>query len=314
MRAGGRRGRSGGGPAGGSPARARLPRDGRPPRIAGAARAVGLALALAVAASPHGTRVPAVPASGTGAVAPAPPSTPVPPPSPEALPYAVRASVAPQESAPYDGRFTFTRVRYGSGGVRGWGRRGGGAWAHDYPDADLNLQTILEELTAVEPSGRTNVLDLEDPGIFRHPVLYMAEPGFWQVTEEGAANLRQHLLKGGLIVFDDFEAGQWFNFEAQVRRVLPERELVEIGPDHPVFDSFFFVEDIYVPHPLVRVTPRYFGVFEDDDPSRRMMMLVNYNSDLAEYWEWSATGQFGVDPTNDAYRLGVNYVVYALTH
>lgn len=219
-----------------------------------------------------------------------------------------------EPSAAYDGRFTFTRVRYGSGGFGGFGRRGVGAWAHDYPDADLNLQTILEELTSVRPAGVTNVLELEDPQIFRHPILYMAEPGFWRVTEEGAANLRRHLLKGGLIIFDDFEDRQWLNFEEQVRRVLPGHELVEIGPEHPVFDSFFYVEDIYVPHPLARVTPRYFGVFEGNDPAGRMMMLVNYNSDLAEYWEWSATGQFGVDPTNDAYRLGVNYVVYALTH
>jgi hypothetical protein len=64
----------------------------------------------------------------------------------------------------------------------------------------------------------------------------------------------------------------------------------------------------------VRVTPRYYGMFENNDPAGRLMALVNYNSDLAEYWEWSATGFFGVDLTNEAYKLGVNYIIYALTH
>jgi hypothetical protein len=215
---------------------------------------------------------------------------------------------------PYDGDFTFTRIRYGSrgGGFRGF--RGRDSWAHDYPAADLNMGSILEDLTAVRPNtGDSNVFDLEDPAIFENPLLYMSEPGFWRITEEGATNLRAHLLKGGFIIFDDFEADQWYNFRDQLALALPDHELIEIDDTHPVFGSFFTVDDIYVPHPLVRVTPRYFGVFEDNDPGKRMMVLVNYNSDLAEYWE-SPRGRFMVDPTNDAFRLGVNYVVYALTH
>lgn len=91
---------------------------------------------------------------------------------------------------PHNGHFTFTRVRYGSGGVRGFGRgrRGwGSAWDHDYPDGDRNLQTILGGFTSVAANtGGSNVLDLENPEIFKHPILYMSEPGFWTVTEEGA--------------------------------------------------------------------------------------------------------------------------------
>jgi hypothetical protein len=62
------------------------------------------------------------------------------------------------------------------------------------------------------------------------------------------------------------------------------------------------------------VDPKYYGLFEDNDPRRRMMAIVNYNNDLAEYWEWSAQGYFPVDTSNDAYKLGVNYVIYGLTH
>jgi hypothetical protein len=157
-------------------------------------------------------------------------------------------------------------------------------------------------------------VDLEDVEIFRHPILYMSEPGFWNVTETGARNLREHLLKGGFLIFDDFDGfGHWESWEAQMERVLPGFQALELGPEHPLFDSFFYVEDIYVPHPFVSMRPQYFGIFEDNDPSRRMMALVNYNADLAEYWEYAATGYFPVDPTNDAFRLGVNYFIYGLT-
>jgi hypothetical protein len=226
---------------------------------------------------------------------------------PDPIPPAQAASM------PYDGKFTFTRVRYGSrGGRRGWGRS---AWAHDYPAADLNMQTMLNEFTAMRATtGGSNVFDLEDPSIFRYPTIYMSEPGFWSITPEGAANLREYLLKGGFLIFDDFEAGQWNNMAAQLAEVLPDGQWVEIDESHPIFGTFFAIEDIYVPHPLVPVTPAYRVIFEDNDPTGRIMVLANHNSDLAEYWEYAAQGYFPVDPTNDAFRLGINYLMYAMLH
>ena len=213
---------------------------------------------------------------------------------------------------PYNGHFTFTRIRYGGPGFRGFGRS---SWSHDYPDADRNMQTILDEFTAMSPNTNgSNVVLLEDPRMFLHPFIYISEPGYWSIPEEGALNLRNYLLKGVFLIFDDFEADQWYNMDAQLLRALPEREWVELDDTHSIFGTFFYVEDIYVPHPLVDVEPRYMAIFEDNDPRKRVMVLANHNSDLAEYWEWSASGLFAVDPTNDAYRLGVNYIIYALTH
>jgi hypothetical protein len=215
------------------------------------------------------------------------------------------------ESIPYDGKFTFTRIRYSSGFRRGFG---GAAWAHDYPMADLNMQVMLNEFTSVRANERgSNVFDLENREIFRHPILYVSEPGFWGITAEGAANLREFLLKGGFLIFDDFEEDQWYNMADQVAAALPEGQWVEIDETHPIFDTFFYVENIYVPHPLVRVIPNYRVIFEDNDPANRIMVLANHNSDLAEYWEYAAQGYFPVDPTNDAFRLGINYIVYGLT-
>jgi hypothetical protein len=213
---------------------------------------------------------------------------------------------------PYNGQFTFTRLSYGGGGFG----RGSSSWNHDYPQADMHLPMILEALTAFQPNlNVSNIFDLEDPEIYKNPVLYMWEPGFWRVTQDGARNLRNYMLKGGFVVFDDFEEEHWYNFEHQFRQALPEAVFVKLDTSHPLFHSFFDMNTIKLPHPSMGwVEPAFYGVFENNDPDGRMMALVCYNSDVAEYWEWSAEGIFPVDTTNDAYKLGINYMVYALMH
>jgi hypothetical protein len=211
----------------------------------------------------------------------------------------------------YDSHFVFTRIRYGGGGGFGFG----GSWAHDYPTADRNLGSIIDYITnmRVRMDG-TNVLDLDDPRIFENPILYVSEPGYWRIQDTEAKNLRDHLMKGGFIIFDDFEGNHWVNLEAQMRRVVPELQWVQINVEHPIFQTFFELKVLDVPHPSVGVIPRYMALFEDNDPGGRVIALANHNGDLAEYWEWSAEGLYSEDPTNNAYRLGVNYIVYGMTH
>jgi hypothetical protein len=211
----------------------------------------------------------------------------------------------------YDGAFVFTRIRYGSS----FGR-GGGSWAHDYPQADQHLPRIIAELTTMRPRlDDSRVLDLEDDALFHNPIIYVSEPGFWTITERGAEQLGSYLEKGGFVIFDDFEGdAQWDNMARQMARALPGHRWIEIDVSHPIFHSFFEMKRIDFPHPLVDVIPTYFAMFERNDPSRRIIALANYNNDLAEYWEWSATGLFPVDSTSEAYKLGVNYIIYAMTH
>jgi hypothetical protein len=100
--------------------------------------------------------------------------------------------------------------------------------------------------------------------------------------------------------------------------VLPEGQLIKLDSSHPIFDSFFRVQKIDFPHPpqhhLYGFTATYFGIFEDNDPTKRLMAIANYNTNLAEYWQWASTGFFPMDPTNEAFKLGVNYMMYGLTH
>ena len=154
----------------------------------------------------------------------------------------------------YDGRFTFVRLRWDSGFS---GRRGGGAaWNHDYPRADFNLMKILEAVTLIPVrTDVTRVLALDDPELFKYPIAYMWEPGYWVMDDSEAASFRAYLLKGGFAIFDDFEHDQWDNFEAQMRRVLPEARFVKLDVTHPIFDSFFRMTKIDFPHPMYGILP-----------------------------------------------------------
>jgi hypothetical protein len=220
-------------------------------------------------------------------------------------------------SVDYDSHFVFTRIRYNAGGsglARGF--FGGGGWEHDYPTADRNLTAIVDYITNVRVRlDGSNILDLDDPRIFDNPIIYMSEPGFWTTNEEEGKHLRSYLLKGGFIIFDDFEGdNDWGNLVAQMRQALPDHHFIRLDVDAPVFQSFFGIRHLDVPHPNYNGSPQFFGMFENNDPAGRLLAIANFNNDLGDYWEWSAEGLYGSDPTNDAYRLGVNYIVYAMTH
>ena len=220
----------------------------------------------------------------------------------------------------YDGRVTFVRLRWfdegGGGGRRGFGGFRS-AWNHDYPRAEQHLSQIIRELTLVDfRTDGSRILTLDDPELFRYPIAYMWEPGFWVLTDREAGHFRDYLRKGGFAVFEDFDgAAQWANFEAQMRRVLPDGRWVKLDQTHRVFDSFFKINDIdAIVHPMSHIRPNYYGLFEDNDPSRRLMVVANFDNDVPEYWEWSGEGLFPFDASNDAYKLGVNDIVYGLTH
>lgn len=224
-----------------------------------------------------------------------------------------------QFNVPYDGRFTFVRLRFaplaGPSGGGGFWRERDLKWDHDYPRAERNLMKIVSELTdltAYLDGG--NILAADDPELFKYPFAYLSEPGFWTVTKAEADGLRNYLLKGGFLIFDDFAGAQWFNFAEKIREVLPEGRLVQLDASHPIFHSFFDIEALPATHPYWGMPSVYYGIFEDNDPSKRLMVIVNYNNDIGEYWEWSDAGFVPIELSNEAYKLGVNYIVYAMLH
>ena len=157
------------------------------------------------------------------------------------------------------------------------------------------------------------MLPLDDPELTRFPVAYMAEPGFWQPTDEEIEGLRNYLLKGGFVIFDDFTGWHFENLTAQMARALPGIRPIELDISHPIFHSFFEIETLEMA-PMYGPPPTFWGFFEDNDPNGRMYGIANYENDIGEYWEFSDTGWYAVDVTNEAYKFGVNYVIHALTH
>jgi hypothetical protein len=228
---------------------------------------------------------------------------------------------------PYDGRFTFVRLKYNTA-PGGYWYGGWPAWGHGYPLAEQNLMKIMGEVSFLAPHTDTiNALTLDDPELFRYPVAYIIEVDWWAMTDAEAKALRTYMDKGGFVIVDDFkprrfrgigEGGYgsgWEAFAAAMQRVVPEGRFVDLTPSHPIFHSFFEVDSFdVIPQAYIGGRPVFRGLFERNDPTRRLQMIVNYNTDVSQFWEWSGTGLRPVDDTNEAYKLGVNYIIYGLTH
>jgi hypothetical protein len=214
-----------------------------------------------------------------------------------------------EPNAVYDGRYTFVRLRYTVGRASGW--------EFDYPAMERNFMTIVNELTTMRPHiTESNIHTMDDPALTKYAVAYLSEPGYWIPNEREAAGLRDWLAKGGFLIVDDFYFSQWQNFERSMRMVLPHVRFVRLTVSHPIFDTFFTIKTLEgMTHPdNDNAHAEYYGVFEDNDPSKRMLAIVNYNNDIGDYMEWSGQGWYQVNLSNDAYKLATNYIVWGLTH
>lgn len=228
---------------------------------------------------------------------------------------------APSGNARYDGRFTFARLKYPCmpGCTYYYGLP---SWAHGYATAEDNLLKILDALTVIRPRlDNSVVMDLSDPDLFKYPVAYMTEASFWVLNDHDAAAFRAYLQKGGFVIFDDFRndyrrgSGGWPNFESNMERILPGVQLVPLETSNPIFHVFFDIDSFdIVPQAYDGGRPEFYGIFEDNDPHKRLMAVVNFNTDISDFWEFTARGYYPVDLANEAYKLGVNYIVYGLTH
>jgi hypothetical protein len=214
---------------------------------------------------------------------------------------------------PYDGHFTFIRLRYGPPIPYQTQRVG---WSHDYPEGETHFMKILNEVSYLGARvEQSNVVGLDDPELFKHPLSYMCEPGRWDMTDAEAANFRAYLQKGGFVFFDDYRGPyDWSNFELQMQRVMPNGQWRDLDLANPVFHSFFEIKTLDVPQYYDRGAPVFRALYEDNDPAKRIVALANFNTDISEYWEFSDTGFKPIDESNEAYKLGVNYIIYGMTH
>ena len=232
--------------------------------------------------------------------------------------------------------FTFARVQYSSyGGRGGWGgrgggRRGGGNWATDYPDAELNLAFRLQQMTSMKVSPEPVVITLDQEDLQEYPFLYIVEPGRLIFKELEVTALRDYLLNGGFVMLDDFWGeNEWQNVYYEIKRVFPDRELIDLPIEHPIFHIVFDIkEKPQVPSIHVAVGYRgtgrtweredarfvhYRGIFDDKG---RLMVLICQNTDLGDGWEREGESEwyFHEFAEKKAYPMGINIIFYVMTH
>ncbi|MFQ6112709.1 MAG: DUF4159 domain-containing protein [bacterium] len=206
---------------------------------------------------------------------------------------------------PNGDEFTFVRIRYGYGFTTD-----APLWAHDYPRAERNLYTAIKALTSIKISEDKKVLTFDDDEIFDYPFIYACEIGYLTLSEKEVTKLREYLLRGGFLMVDDFRGFfEWQNWMREIRKVLPDNPIRKLNIGHPIFHCFFDLRDIHEPTPyLGGIPPVYYAIFDESD---RIMVLINFNNDVGDGWEWPEEYK---EFSTEAFKLGINYLIYSLTH
>jgi hypothetical protein len=226
----------------------------------------------------------------------------------------------PKNDDDLSGRFTFARARFDVGLFAGRGYfsqalgDGGPPWSHDYPIAGRHLMRIMNELSKADVTLDRNepIFSFDDPEIFKYPFIYVCEVGFMDLSDKEIAGLREYCLRGGFVMVDDFRGEQQlYTLRNNVQRAFPEHQLQRLDATHPIFNCFFSIKTLDLRPMYGPMSPEFYGV---EDETGRLMMVIDYNYDMSDYWQWSDNPFSPIEETNESYKFGVNYIVYALTH
>ena len=215
------------------------------------------------------------------------------------------------------GEFSFARLVY-SEAAGDWPR-----WRADWPEAETHFNAGLSRLTRVDVEPDGVLVRMNDDSVFDYPWLYVVEVGSMTLSAEEIRTLREYLLRGGFMMVDDFHGVyEWQQFEAVMAQVFPDRHIRDLGNDHEAFHVLYDLskrEQIPGIRALMNnVTyekggrvPRWRGISDDDG---RVMVAINFNQDIGDAWEHADDARYPANLTAQAYRLGVSYVLYAMTH
>jgi hypothetical protein len=228
--------------------------------------------------------------------------------------------------------WVFARLMYPEAGGRlGYGYRRGSdwreglsMWTQDYPRADRHFVQAVRRLTRVDVRSVEQPVNLDDgDDVYNWPWLYAVQAGRWRLTSAQAAKMREYLLRGGFFVCDDFwGADQWENFMESMSRVLPGRPVVDLPADEPMLHSVYDLSDRYqvpgaryistgVTEKCLNCPARWRGIYDDRG---RLMVAISFQSDLGDSWEWADDPRYEERFSALGIRIGVNYIVYAMSH
>lgn len=245
-----------------------------------------------------------------------------------AAPSSVDAQVAPVPDHRFAGlTWTFARIRYTSNAPMIRSRFStfeDEPWFIDAPAAEQNLSRRLRTVTSIQVNEPVH-LTLQDPNLWSYPWIYIVEPGNLHLTDEEVPILREFLLRGGTLTFDDFHGPlEWMTMEQEMKRVFPDRRIVDLPKTHPIYSCFYQL-DGFPQTPglgsflMGRTWEKggYEGMLRAiEDDAGRAMVLINWNTDMGDGWEWSNAADYPgyVRFTAQAYRMQINEIIYSLTH
>jgi hypothetical protein len=224
-----------------------------------------------------------------------------------------------RQGKPRVGEFTFTRLRYNGGGYRG------GGWRTDWPKADeqfiIGLRNWVQSSLRISDDP-TTVAPVGDE-LFKYPFIYIVEPGRMDLADEHAAQLREYLLRGGFLMLDDFWGSyEWENVQYQMHKVFPEYRIQHLTLDHPLFHCYFDINEVVqvpnignayrgITYEQDGYVPYYMAITNEEG---RVMVFIARNADNGDAWEWIDDPNYPLKYGLAAYRLGMNCIVYAMTH
>jgi hypothetical protein len=216
-------------------------------------------------------------------------------------------------------------ARFGfRGRSRGDWASGYSSWTQDYPRADRHFSEEIRRLTRIHVRSVEQPVNLDDADdVFNWPWLYAVQTGEWALTDAQAAKLREYLLRGGFFMADDFWGlDQWGVFEQSMKRVFPDRAVVDLENSEPIFHTIYDLDERYQVASMGSVNsgrtfkcspcgPRWRGIYDDNG---RLMVAMTFNSDVGDSWEWADSPEYPEKFASLGIKIGVNYVVYAMTH
>ncbi len=230
------------------------------------------------------------------------------------------------------GEWTFARLMYPPvgryyGGFQFLGnwKEGASNWTMDYPRSDRHFSAAVRRLTRVQARSVEEPIDLDDHDVYDWPWLYGVEVGHWNLTDEQARTMREYLLRGGFFMCDDFHGAiEWEVFAASMRKVFPDRPIVEIQSQDAIFHTIYDLDQRYqVPGALyletgltyekgeTGKTPHWRGIYDDHG---RLMVAICHNMDLGDSWEHADNPQYPERFSALGIRIGLNYLIYSMTH
>jgi hypothetical protein len=174
---------------------------------------------------------------------------------------------------------------------------------------------MVAQVTGVSTNVEAfQVVKLDSEDIFKYPFLYFSEPGFMDLTGEEEKNLREFFNKGGFAMFDDFRGRHLVNLREQMHRVFPDREMVQLNINEPIFTSFYEMKTLDV-IPAYQdennISASFWGM---KDKQGRLILIANVANDFGEFWEDIDLGRQALKPAVDSFQFGINYLIYAMTH